>query len=200
MTEINKDEIRKAIDKLQAEHPCHLDYYPTTFESMENVNSLSHAIDMVAKRMDEDSEINIICELAKLYLEGVRPTVEPKQGEWIRHILSIECSVCKEKFFCSDKEENCQDYEPCNDFNFNFCPNCGADMRVKDELNRVSKELNSEIEYKAKVKELEDAIAKCEKAEKDFKSRTCKFRSPTNCDFCSFHSDCDEHWKEGDEK
>lgn len=24
---------------------------------------------------------------------------------------------------------NCQDYEPCNDFLFNFCPNCGADMR-----------------------------------------------------------------------
>ena len=30
--------------------------------------------------------------------------------------------------------------------NTNFCPNCGASMRVKDELNRVSKELNSEIE------------------------------------------------------
>ncbi|MBO7425115.1 MAG: hypothetical protein J6U23_05505 [Clostridiales bacterium] len=25
----------------------------------------------------------------------------------------------------------------------------------------------------------------------------CKFRSSINCDFCSFHSDCDEHWKEG---
>lgn len=49
-----------------------------------------------------------------------------------------------------------------------------------------------------KTKELEDAIAKCEKAEKEFKSRTCKFRSPTNCDFCAFHSDCDEHWKEGE--
>ena len=28
----------------------------------------------------------------------------------------------------------------------------------------------------------------------------CKFRSPKNCDFCAFHSDCEEHWKEGDEK
>ena len=59
--------------------------------------------------------------------------------------------------------------------------------------------LKSEIEYKAKVKEIENAIAKCEKAEEDFKKRTCKFRSPTNCDFCSFHSDCDEHWKEGED-
>ena len=52
--------------------------------------------------------------------------------------------------------------------------------------------------YEAKVKELENAIAKCEKAEEDFKKRTCKFRSPTNCDFCSFHSECDEHWREGE--
>ena len=94
------------------------------------------------------------------------------------------------------------DVEPYNTWN------CGADMsklqangdQVKNELNRVSKELNSKTEYKAKVKELENAIAKCEKAEEEFKKRTCKFKSPTNCDFCSFHSDCDEHWKEGDEK
>ena len=111
---------------------------------------------------------------------------KPKQGEWVEGSQGYYCSLC---------DEYDQFY-----FEHDFCPNCGADMRVKNELNRVSKELNSEIEYKAKVKELEDAIAKCEKAEKDFKSRTCKFRSPTNCDFCSFHSDCDEHWKEGDEK
>lgn len=132
MTGINKDEIKKAIDKLQAEHPCYLTYDPTTFESMENVNSLSHAIDMVAKRMGEDSEINIICEFAKLYLEGVTPTIVRPHGEWVQYIHSIKCSVCNEKFFCSDEEENCQDYEPCNDFNFNFCPHCGADMRGDD--------------------------------------------------------------------
>ena len=28
----------------------------------------------------------------------------------------------------------------------------------------------------------------------------CKFRSPKNCDFCSFHSDCDEHYEEGEKK
>lgn len=103
---------------------------------------------------------------------------EPKQGEL-------------GEFFKAFPE---LDIEPYNTWN------CGASMRVKDELNRVSKELNSKTEYKAKVKELENAIAKCEKAEEEFKKRTCKFKSPTNCDFCSFHSDCDEHWKEGDEK
>ena len=111
---------------------------------------------------------------------------EPKQGEWVEGSQGYYCSLC---------DEYDQFY-----FEHDFCPNCGADMRVKDELNRVSKELNSKTEYKAKVKELENAIAKCEKAEEEFKKRTCKFKSPTNCDFCSFHSDCDEHWKEGDEK
>lgn len=60
--------------------------------------------------------------------------------------------------------------------------------------------LDSKNEYEAKVKELEDAISRCEQAEKEFKSRTCKFRSQTNCDFCAFHSDCVEHWKAGEAK
>ena len=55
----------------------------------------------------------------------------------------------------------------------------------------------SKTEYQAKVSELELAIFLCKQAEKEFKSRTCKFKSPTNCNFCAFHSDCDEHWKEG---
>ena len=123
---------------------------------------------------------------------------DPKQGEWIYKNGKYWCSSCGEKAIYHSHYQ-----EPLPHLT-NFCPNCGADMRVKDELNRVSKELKkelkSEIEYKAKVKELESAIAKCEKAEEDFKKRTCKFKSPTNCDFCSFHSDCDEHWEEGDEK
>ena len=36
------------------------------------------------------------------------------------------------------------------------------------------------------------------KGEKTIKR--CKFRSQKNCDFCAFHSDCEEHWKEGGEK
>ena len=123
---------------------------------------------------------------------------EHKQGEWIDEnkgtvFYKSTCSLCGWN---------------SHGVGFNFCPNCGADMsklqangdQVKNELNRVSKELNSKTEYKAKVKELENAIAKCEKAEEEFKKRTCKFKSPTNCDFCAFHSECEEHWREGDEK
>lgn len=42
----------------------------------------------------------------------------------------MKCSKCGEKVCCKGN---------------NFCPNCGADMRVKNELKRVSKELNKEL-------------------------------------------------------
>lgn len=79
---IDKNEIRKAIDRLQAEHPCGIAYDPTAFVNMEAVNTIKEFVDKIARRMMEDTEINIICEFAKLYLEGVRPMVMRKQ-EWI---------------------------------------------------------------------------------------------------------------------
>lgn len=71
------------------------------------------------------------------------PTVEPKQGEWIKNQNTF--------WTCT----NCEWVNKHNRDLYNFCPNCGADMRVKNELNRVSKELNSEIE-KSKGKILPD--------------------------------------------
>lgn len=62
------------------------------------------------------------------YLKRIFEKAIPR-GEWIKHISSIECSCCGEKLFCSDEDENCQDYDPCADFSFKYCPNCGADMR-----------------------------------------------------------------------
>lgn len=79
---IDKNEIKRAIDRLQAEHPCGIAYDPTAFVNMEAVNTIKECVDKIARRMMEDTEINIICEFAKLYLEGVRPTIIPKQ-EWI---------------------------------------------------------------------------------------------------------------------
>lgn len=77
-------------------------------------------------------------------------------------------------------------------------PNCDCAKEHRQLAEWLSELKERKTEYKAKVKELEDAIAKCVQAEKEFKSRTCKFRSPINCDFCAFHSDCNEHWKEGE--
>ena len=68
---------------------------------------------------------------------------EPKQGEWIDisdgwQEGTFRCSSCQMEFVLIEGTPEDNEY--------NFCPNCGADMRVKNELNRVSKELNSEIE------------------------------------------------------
>ena len=72
---------------------------------------------------------------------------ERPHGEWAytTHFGSRFriCSVCK-----AEKEDD-------HASGWNFCQYCGADMRVKDELNRVNKELNSEI-VKSKSKIVPD--------------------------------------------
>lgn len=89
------------------------------------------------------------------FLEAIdnAPTVEPTfgvfkaiccedcnkrpQGEWIfekannEHTDGYICSMCGQSFHT--KVPYFSEY--------NFCPKCGADMRVKDELNRVKDEL-----------------------------------------------------------
>ena len=68
---------------------------------------------------------------AKELIRGI-PSAEPKTGEWI--ILDecandgVYCSRCHKKVFKIDYS-NTMKWK-----NFNFCPNCGADMRgEKDE-------------------------------------------------------------------
>ena len=44
------------------------------------------------------------------------PTIEPKRGEWIDFKNGWKCNACKK--WSSERS--------------NFCPNCGAEMRGKD--------------------------------------------------------------------
>ena len=82
---IDKDEIRKAIDRLQLEHPVHFAFDATRIVEPSLAKTVQDDIDRVAKSLAKDESIHIICEMAKLYLDGVKPTVEPKKsrGEWI---------------------------------------------------------------------------------------------------------------------
>ena len=126
---IDKDEIRRAIDRLQIEHPCNIAYDPIAFANMEAVNTIQRCIDQIAKRMAEDTEINIICEMAKLYLEGVKPTTERPHGEW------IESKERTEHFYCSEcvQQGKYGNWRELFDFKYNFCPNCGSRMNGGDE-------------------------------------------------------------------
>lgn len=80
------EEIRKAIEKYQKEHPLHfgtmLDV--TAISSEEGVNIISQTIEEISKKVEEDTDLWCICEMAKMYMQGVRPVYPVKQkDEWI---------------------------------------------------------------------------------------------------------------------
>lgn len=81
--DIDKNEIRNAIDRLQMEHPVQFPLDVTKFDDGTDFTGIQIAIDVLARKCQDDAEINIICEMAKLYLDGVKPTVERPHGEWI---------------------------------------------------------------------------------------------------------------------
>ena len=64
----------------------------------------------------------------KAFIENA-PTVEAKavvHGEWVLHedldcVEFIKCSICGDVFYDGDNDTF--------DVPYNFCPNCGADMR-----------------------------------------------------------------------
>lgn len=65
-------------------------------------------------------------EAEHLYNAGYR---KQSEGEWIKHCNTYECSVCKEELFI----EYAEDYDAIEDWNFNFCPFCGAKMKGGEE-------------------------------------------------------------------
>lgn len=56
-----------------------------------------------------------------LYAEGYR---KQREGEWIKHPCSYECTVCKVSV-----EVYAEEYDPTTDYDLNYCPNCGAKMK-----------------------------------------------------------------------
>ena len=72
---INREEITKAIDKYQEKHPLPfgtvLDV--TTISSKESADIISETIEQISKKVDEGTELWCICEMAKLYMQGVKP-------------------------------------------------------------------------------------------------------------------------------
>lgn len=121
---ITNEEARKAIEKYQKEHHLHFGQMldVTAISSKEGADIISQTIEQVAKKVDEDTELWCICEMAKMYMQGVKPVypVRP-QGEWIWRETGTSnyrygyftCSNCS---FVSKAKQN-------------FCAECGADMR-----------------------------------------------------------------------
>ena len=80
----------------------------------------SDAIIAIRERLDSPHMQNALQQGACLsILRAIEnaPTIEPKQGEWIDFKNGWKCNAC----------------EKWNSEKSNFCPNCGADMRGKDD-------------------------------------------------------------------
>lgn len=117
---ITNEEARKAIEKYQKEHPLRfgtmLDV--TAISSKEGADIISQTIEKVSKKVNEDTDLWCICEMAKMYMQGVKPVylVRP-QGKWIKNEYTF--------WTCS----HCNWFNDMNRIKYNFCPCCGADMK-----------------------------------------------------------------------
>ena len=114
------EEYKRSIEKYQKEHPLPfgtmLDV--TAISSKEGADIISQTIDRISKKMEEDTELWCICEMAKMYMQGVRPVYPVRRtGQWELHGMIYYCSECGHE---------------CGESGDNFCGNCGADMRGDD--------------------------------------------------------------------
>ena len=89
-----------------------------------DADKVNETIDRFIGYLDEDMILRIKMKISKI------PTVDRPHGEWIEQSDNYgdpyyECSVCEDAFITLEgtPKEN----------HYNFCPNCGADMRKEGE-------------------------------------------------------------------
>lgn len=129
MNNISKEQIVQAINKFQDEHPLpfpNIKYDVTTLPNKESVNVISATIDRIMIEVNKNTEMYLVCEMAKAYMAGVVPHYEDRPtGKWKEWTderfggVTIYCSVCKKKALKNIKS--------------NYCPNCGARMEAENE-------------------------------------------------------------------
>ena len=127
MTNFTREQIAKAIDKYQTEHPLFapMMYDVTSLPDIESADCITNEIRKYQDKIAEDTEMWLICEMAKMYMQGVVPhyAVERK-GHWIEDTDEHD----RYRYFKCDVCNGLTKYHTTN-----FCPNCGADMRGNDE-------------------------------------------------------------------
>ena len=103
------------IERIQAEQDKHMSFavsgvIPTVKpEDVErNLEAIDDALDAYIRKVVEDTDMYIICELAKMYVESLRP------AEWIEDSGNIACSHCHTIWLYRRTD---------------YCPNCGRRMK-----------------------------------------------------------------------
>lgn len=81
MSVFNEGVIRDAITKYQQAHPLPFNSIVdcTRIGSFESVDLIKSVVDKYIKQAEKDSDIYVICEMARLYLDGVRPYYTDKE-------------------------------------------------------------------------------------------------------------------------
>lgn len=130
---ITNEEVRKAIEKYQKEHPLHFGTMidVTAIDSKEGVDVINNVIKQVSKKVEEDTELWAICEMAKMYMQGVRPVYPIRQkGKWIK---ITKDGITPIDYMCNNCGRTVKSYneEYWIEKEYPFC-HCGADMRGEE--------------------------------------------------------------------
>ena len=81
--------------------------------------------DALAHLVASNGDADFINKVTKLMIDAPSIDIEPKRGEWIRDAssqIAYRCTVCN----------TLQHWPVIQDGKYNFCPNCGADMRERE--------------------------------------------------------------------
>ena len=124
MSVFNEYQIRQAIESFQKTHPVSFAYDISHFDSKKNVDTITQYINDLCEKAQKDSEMHIIMEMAKQYMNGARPLYMPRlKGHWIRPSNASKRSYRR---MC----DQCHGISYfCGPTNYPNCPYCLADMR-----------------------------------------------------------------------
>lgn len=76
MSIFNEEQIRQAIENFQRTHPVAFAYDISHFDNEESLETIRSEIDRLSEKAEKDSEMHIIFEMAKQYLNGARPSYD----------------------------------------------------------------------------------------------------------------------------
>ena len=133
MSVFNEGQIREAIESFQKSHPIGFGIDIAHIDSLESLEAMKNEIDGYIRKAEKDSEIYIICEMAKQYLNGARPSYELRnEGEWI--MIWEDAPQGLDVFAPSYCYEGCSVCKAVrHSLHKNYCGNCGSKMKHKGE-------------------------------------------------------------------
>lgn len=121
---VSRKQILDAIDKFQIEHPVSFPFDAVSFRDKQSVDIIEDTVKKIMLKVEEDNEYYIICKMAKLYLEGVKPTYNDRPtGKWVFVDNDVGWDKCSN---CNWTDTRCHSW--------NYCPNCGARMEEKGDI------------------------------------------------------------------